>query len=158
MFLLQHLGHTPLFSYSWWCLWKHQHFWLWWSPTYQLYSCFFSFFFFLFMATPAVYGSSQARGQIRGAAVTHATTTATQDLSCFRDLHHSLCQYWVLNPLTEQGQWSNSHPHRHNIRSPTCWATMGTPQLFSFITMPLWLSFFLNPMSSKFNLFFLRVL
>ena len=79
-----------------------------------------SLFFFLFMATPAVYGSSQARGQIRGAAVTHATTTATQDLSCFRDLHHSLHQYWVLNPLTEQGQGSNSHPHRHNIRSPTC--------------------------------------
>ena len=30
-------------------------------------------FFFLFVATPAAYGSSQARGQIRAAAVTHTT-------------------------------------------------------------------------------------
>ena len=40
-------------------------------------------FVLLFMAESAVYGSSQARGQIRAAA------TATQDLNHVCDLHHS---------------------------------------------------------------------
>ena len=38
-------------------------------------------FFFPFTAAPAVYGSSQARGQIGAAAVTYATAMATPDLS-----------------------------------------------------------------------------
>ena len=46
----------------------------------------FSFFFFFFMATPAAYGSSQARGPIRPA-------TAS--------LHHSLKQQRILNPLNK---------------------------------------------------------
>ena len=31
----------------------------------------------------------------------YATATAAQDLSCVCDLHHSLQQRWVLNPLSE---------------------------------------------------------
>ena len=37
--------------------------------------------------------------------------SATRDLSFVCDLHHSLWQCWILNPLTERGQGSNSHPH-----------------------------------------------
>ena len=43
------------------------------------------------MATPVAYGSSQA------------TATAALDLSHTCDLHHSLQQHWVLNPLSEAG-------------------------------------------------------
>ena len=39
------------------------------------------FFFFLFRATPAAYGSSQARGQIRATAEVYATAKATSDPS-----------------------------------------------------------------------------
>ena len=46
----------------------------------------FFFSFLLFTATPVAYGSSQARGQIRAAAATYATTCGK-------------CQ--ILNPLSE---------------------------------------------------------
>ena len=57
------------------------------------------FFLLLFMATPATYGSSQARGQM-GAAF-KATVTATLDLSCICNLCHSL----ILNLLSEARDW-----------------------------------------------------
>ena len=31
----------------------------------------------------------------------YTTATATQDLSCVCDLHHSSCQGWILTPLSE---------------------------------------------------------
>ena len=46
----------------------------------------FFFSFFLFMATPEAYGSSQARGQIGAAAVAYATATAILDPSHICDL------------------------------------------------------------------------
>ena len=50
-----------------------------------------------------VYGSVRARGQIRAAAAVAAYTTATAmpDLSHACDLHHSLWQCQILNPLSE---------------------------------------------------------
>ena len=54
------------------------------------------FFFLLFKATPAAYGS-QARGQIRLPA--YATATAMPDLSRVCDLHHRSCQRQIPNPL-----------------------------------------------------------
>ena len=60
---------------------------------------------FLFWTTPAAYGGSQARGQIRAVAA-----IATQDPSHLCNLHHSSRQRWVLAP-TEQGQGSNPHAH-----------------------------------------------
>ena len=50
-------------------------------------------FFFLFTATPATYGSSQAKGQIKAEAEAYATATRTPYLSCIFDPHHSLQQY-----------------------------------------------------------------
>ena len=52
--------------------------------------------FFLFRATSAAYGSSQARGQI-GAAI------AMQDPSRICDLHCSLQQHQILNPQARPG-------------------------------------------------------
>ena len=37
------------------------------------------FFFFLFLATPMVYGSSQARDRIQATALTYTTAAATPD-------------------------------------------------------------------------------
>ena len=48
------------------------------------------FFFFLLRAAPTANGSSQARVQIRAIQLpTYAIATATQDLGCICDLHHS---------------------------------------------------------------------
>ena len=33
--------------------------------------------------------------------LTYTTAIATEDPSCVWDLHHSLWQHWILNPLTE---------------------------------------------------------
>ena len=49
-----------------------------------------SFFFFLFTTTPASYGSSLLRAQIRAAAEAYTTVTATQDLSHICNLHLKL--------------------------------------------------------------------
>ena len=63
------------------------------------------FFFFLFRAAPAAYGSSQARGWMGAIATATATATstatATMDLSSIYNLHHSSCQHWILNLLRE---------------------------------------------------------
>ena len=63
---------------------------------------------------PAAYGSCQARGQIGVAAEAYAAATVT-DPSHVCDLHHSLWEFWILNPLSEGGQGSNLHPHGHCI-------------------------------------------
>ena len=55
------------------------------------------FFFCLFRVAPVAYGGSQARGPI------HTRATATWDLSCVYDLHHSSRQRWILNPLNQAG-------------------------------------------------------
>ena len=46
-------------------------------------------FFFLFMAVPAAYGSSPARGRIGVAGEAYTTATATSDLSHICDPHCS---------------------------------------------------------------------
>ena len=84
------------------------------------------FIFFLFMAAPVAYGTSQARGWIRAAAAGswHSQNNA-------RSLTH-----WV------RAGW-NPHPHRHHVEFLIHWATVGTPFPFfkvkysSFTTMCL---------------------
>ena len=49
-------------------------------------------------------GSSQAMGLNQSQLPACATATATQDLSCVCDFHHSSRQCQILNPL-------NPHPH-----------------------------------------------
>ena len=60
-----------------------------------------SFLFPFLMATPEVYGSSQARGQIRAVAAGCTTATATQDPSQIWELHHSLWQHRIFNSLSK---------------------------------------------------------
>ena len=59
------------------------------------------FFIFLFRATPAGYGSSQARCHIGAAATGLCHSHITTDPRHICDLHHSLRQQWILNPLSE---------------------------------------------------------
>ena len=49
------------------------------------------------------YRTSWVMGQVRAAAATAGYTTATEtpDLSHICDLHCSLQQHWILNPLSE---------------------------------------------------------
>ena len=58
-------------------------------------------FVFLFRAISVTYGSSQARRQIGAVPEAYATDTATPDLSRICDLHCSLQQHRVLNPLSK---------------------------------------------------------
>ena len=53
------------------------------------------------MATSVAYGVSQARGQTATAAGAYTTAIATHDLSHICDLHCSLWQRQILNPLDE---------------------------------------------------------
>ena len=53
------------------------------------------------MATPVAQGRSQARGQIRVAAEAYITAVATLDPSCISNLHCSLQQHRIFNPLSE---------------------------------------------------------
>ena len=53
------------------------------------------------MALPLAYGSSGARGQMGAAAEAYTTTTATPDTRCICELHCSLLQCQILNPLSE---------------------------------------------------------
>ena len=75
-------------------------------------SYFFSYHFYLFIYfwyAPVAYGGSQAIGQIRAVVAGHrarATATATQDRSCVCDLHHNSWQCWILNPLSNAGDWT----------------------------------------------------
>ena len=66
------------------------------------FSFFFFFFFFLLLrATHRAYGSSQARSGIGAQPLAYTTATTTQDLSRIFDLHCSLQQCQILNPLSE---------------------------------------------------------
>ena len=60
----------------------------------------FFFLLLLFRAAPA-YGGSQARGQIGAKPLAYTRATAMRDLSLVCDLHHSLQQYQILNPLNK---------------------------------------------------------
>ena len=86
--------------------------------------------FFLFRATPAAYGSSWARGQIRTAAaslpqpqqhwIQAASATYAAVCSNARSLTH-----WVRSGI-------KLHPQKDNHGSLTPWATTGTPDLNLF--------------------------
>ena len=57
--------------------------------------------FFLFMVTPAAYGSSQAKVELELKLPAYTTATATLDPSHIFELYHSFRQRWILNPLSE---------------------------------------------------------
>ena len=58
-------------------------------------------FSFPFMATPGAHGSSWTRSQVGAAAGAYTTATVTLDLSPICNLHQSLQQLRILNPLSE---------------------------------------------------------
>ena len=62
---------------------------------------FFFSFFYLFRATPAAYGSSQARGRIGAAAAGLHHSHSNNGSSCLCDLCYSSQQCQILNPLSE---------------------------------------------------------
>ena len=84
---------------------------------------FISFLFLLFMAAPTAYGHSQARGPMGVTAA--GLPTATQDLSCVCDLHHSSLQQQIFNPLRE----ARDGTCNLTVHSQICCrrATVGTP-------------------------------
>ena len=66
--------------------------------------CLIFFFFCLFAiywAAPVAYVGSQARGRIGDVPASLARATATWDLSCVCNLHHSSQQRWIVNPLSK---------------------------------------------------------
>ena len=87
-----------------------------------------------FRAATSAYGSSQAKGWIIGAADAgpcHRHSKTMLDLSHICDLHHSLGQHWILNPLREARDWTQVFVDTSQVRN--FWATMRTATLLSFI-------------------------
>ena len=74
-----------------------------------------------FRAAPEAYGSSQARGQIGVQLPAYATATATPDLTCSCNLHHSSQQCWNLNPLSKV--WDQSRILMDTSQVHYLWAT-----------------------------------
>ena len=69
----------------------------------------FFFLFFLVMAAPAAYGSSQARGRIEAATVAYATAMATMDSSCICCLHCSNTRsltHWARPGIEPTSSWT----------------------------------------------------
>ena len=60
-----------------------------------------SFFFFFFRAAPVTYGGSQARVHLELQLLAYARATATPGPSRVCSLCHSSWQHWILNPLSE---------------------------------------------------------
>ena len=123
MFIVHtYLYPSPIFLLVCKCYFKH-------SQCYYIFTlnCLWRlcFFLFLFRAAPTAYGGFQARGRIRAIAAGLHQATAAPDPSHVCNLHHSLWQLGILNPLSEAGDrtcflMDASQIHFH-------WATMGTP-------------------------------
>ena len=83
-------------------------------------------------ASPAAYGSSQAgvQSELQLPAYTTATATATLDLSCVCNLHHSSQQRRMLNSLIEARDWTHVLMDTSQVRYHQ--ATVETPDLNSW--------------------------
>ena len=86
---------------------------------------------FFFRAAPAAYGSSLTRGWIGAIVADQTTATAMQDPSHICNLHHSLQQHQILNPLGE-GQGSNP---MDTSGVCYCWAMTGTLYASAILTL-----------------------
>jgi len=89
-----------------------------------------SFLFVFLGPQPGAYENSLARDPIGAVTPAYSTATATPDLSCVCNLHHSSQQCQILNLLSKTRDWTcilmdASHVHFH-------WTRMGTPPVFSF--------------------------
>ena len=94
-----------------------------WLVTWGFFVC---LFVLLFMATPAAYGSSQARGWIGVAAagLRHSHSNMVMQPSCFCNLHHNSQQCWIPNPLSKARDWTRIFVD--TSRACYRWTTMGT--------------------------------
>ena len=96
-----------------------------------------TFFFCLFRAIPMAYEVSRLGVKSELQLLAYTTATATRDLSCVYDLHHSSQQCWTLKPLNEARDRTCTLMVPGRIRYH--WATIGTPKYnyFSKIALPL---------------------
>ena len=92
-------------------------FWAWSFLYWKIYQDPISFnFFFLFRASPAAYGSSQAKGWIKA-----VDALQPLDPSHVCDLHYSSWQHQILNPLSKATDWT------HNLMVPS-WIVSAAPR------------------------------
>ena len=90
---------STFFSWHSWAVW-----WTWKATTGKPRSYLIPYFFFFFL--PMAYRSSQARGWIGAAAAGLCPATVMWDPSHIWDLHHSLRQCRILNPLSKARDWT----------------------------------------------------
>ena len=69
---------------------------------------------------------------------TYTTATAMWDPSHVYNLHHSLWQRWILNPLSEARIESLSSWILVRLVTSYHWTTMGTPHTFFFFWLHSW--------------------
>ena len=66
----------------------------------------------------------------------YTTVTAMRDPSHICDLHHSLRQRWILNPLNEVRDWISILMDTSQVLN--CWGRTGTPVYFLFFFSISW--------------------
>ena len=102
-----------------------------------------SLFFFLVLFCfcflqphPVAYRNSQARVESELQLPAYPTATATQDLSCICNLHHSSQQHQILSPLS-RGR-DRTHILMDTVQVHYCWVTRRTPihSVFKFNLLP----------------------
>ena len=78
------------------------------NPTNETQICFFFFFFFFFILGPHLWLMKVPRpgGESELQLLACATATATLDLSCNWELHLTLWQLQILNPLRRAREWT----------------------------------------------------
>ena len=90
------------------------------------------FFFFLFFKWPHLWHMEVPGLGLQLPA--YATATAKPGLSCICDLHCSLQQHWILNPLSKARDGTCTF--RDYIRFLPCRATTGTPRRIFIVLTP----------------------
>ena len=82
----------------------------------------------------------------------YATATAMQDLSHIWDLHHSLWQGWILNPLIKVRDWTQVLVDISRVCY--CWAMMGIPRAIPWMETSIssFILFYFNFMASPMHM------
>ena len=102
----------------------------------------FSFLFFLFcFLGPNQWNMEVPKlGESELQMLAIAAATATQNPSCFGNLHHNSWQHWILNLLHKVRDWTLVLMDTSQVHYP--WATMGTPRIYFLAVLKLMVTSF----------------
>ena len=100
-------------------------------------------FVFLFRAELTAYGSPRLGVESELQLQVYTTATAMQDPNCICNLHHSLWQHWIPDPLNEARNWTAFSWILVGLISAVTWRELFVPDFrrkaFSFSPLNIWI-------------------